>query len=108
MRWLALLLGLLIVVSPNISFEPATLNVKVKLDPAPSNRLLVWMLIGEDFATKSERSLNGDDGIKTFFLPQWKDVPSGEYEARAIVYDSGGKVVAQATQRVLIASRQHE
>jgi hypothetical protein len=98
----ALALVLQILVSPTVSFAPSTLNVKIRVEPRPENRLLVWSLIGGEFATESRRQLEGEASPKTFFMPQWKDVPPGTYVAVATVYSSTMQVLQRATANVVV------
>lgn len=95
-KWL---LGLILMVSPTVSFSPATIFVKVKLEPM--NGVLVWSLNGVDFSTSSQRDLRTTDK-STLFLPDWKNVPSGDYDAIATIYDSGGKSIGRDIKKIHI------
>jgi hypothetical protein len=99
------ILGIILTVSPAMSFAPATLNVKVKVDPAPENRKLEWMLISDDPAVQAQSSewdLQGEKDAPTHFLPPWKNVPGGNYIAIATVKDSMGRILAQDRKTVKV------
>jgi hypothetical protein len=66
---------------------PATLRLRVTVEPREDQRLLRVECVGEDFGRASELELRGDGGPRTSWV-EWRDVPAGEYELRASVWTS--------------------
>jgi len=102
---LAFLLALVLSVTPQISFAPATLRVKVQVPPEPANRLLVVTLDGEDYFRSTDIQLDGADAPKT----SWWDiphVPQGDYDLSARVYDSSAHLVSSTHREVIVKGMQ--
>lgn len=105
LKWF-LILGLVISVTPAQSFAPALLHVKVKIVVAEENRTLTWMIIGDNFAQSSQLQLNGDASGPTLFLPDYKNVPGGDYEISAVVTDTIGNVLQRGRTQVHVVGEQ--
>src|SRR3954462_15868718 len=114
MRAKTLLLGLLITaaslgadpslrlkVSPQESFAPANLFVRLDVAPNASNRMLSVVADSEGFYRSSQISIEGDRGPKIVDL-RLKSLPSGYYEVRAILTDDRGREVASVQRDVVV------
>jgi hypothetical protein len=81
-------------VSPRVASAPATIVVRVTVEPDEGNRRLEISLDSEAFYRSTELPLEGDRGPRTTQV-EFRDVPGGAYRVQAIV--SG------ATKHVLYA-----
>ncbi len=88
-------------VSPLVSRAPATIHIRVTVEPVADQRVLRVDAIGEDYQRGSELPLAGLDGPRTSFL-DYRDIPAGHYELVAKVATSS-RVVATASQSFLVA-----
>jgi hypothetical protein len=79
---------------------PATLRLRVTVEPVEDQRLLRVECVGEDFGRASELPLRGVDGPRTSWV-EWRDIPAGEYELRAWVATST-KFVASARRQLQV------
>jgi hypothetical protein len=78
-------------VYPASTRAPATVRVTIHVDASPENRGVEWMILGE-WTSISSFPLEGDLAPETFVFDR-RDIPSGEYEIRAILYYlDGGKI----------------
>lgn len=84
-----------VLVSPRMSFEPTTLLISVIAERDNHNRIMRVTAESEDFAESSERQLDGESSPR-FASFRFEGVPAGEYEIRAMVFGSDGRVRAQA------------
>lgn len=105
LKWF-LIIGLVISVTPAQSFAPALLHVKVKIVVAEENRKLIWTIVGQDYARSSELQLDGADTPATLFLPDYKNVPGGDYEVSAVVTDTIGNVLQRGRTQVRVIGMQ--
>jgi hypothetical protein len=70
--------------APAHSFAPATVRIRVRVEPNADNRVLTIVADGPDFYRRSDVPLEGDEAPRTFEL-WFKDVPAGNYEVSAIL-----------------------
>ena len=96
--------ALLLTVSPQQSFEPATLKVTIQAERQTSNRYIEVVLDGDNYYRAAEIQLDGEASPKTFWLT-FKDIPAGSYEITAILHRENGKVVIQNQRANVIAIR---
>ncbi len=71
-------------VSPAISFAPATVVIKTRVEPNADNREMDVTADSEEFHRSSAIQLNGDSAPLTSFF-EFHDLPPGEYEVTAVV-----------------------
>ena len=86
-------------VSPEQSFAPANLFVRLGIEPDAANRIVEVVAESEEFYRSSQVALEGENGPKTVML-QFRNVPGGSYEVRGVVTDDRGREVAVAHQSV--------
>jgi hypothetical protein len=111
MRRALLLAGLLLLAAPLDAEEPISLRVtpKVALAPAdieiratfvrdPANRLFSVTAESRDFYRRSEISVPGSAGPKTFVF-RYRDLPEGDYDVTAILETANGKTTS-VTERL--------
>ena len=93
---------LTIVVSPAVSFAPATVRIRARIEPNADNRRLTIVADGLAFYRSSDVPIDGEQAPKTFEL-SLRDMPGGEYEVYAFLTDTFGRqrAVAHQTTRVI-------
>jgi len=86
-------------VSPTVSFAPANLVVRTAISANADNRLVEIIAESEDFYRSSEVQLEGDRAprIATF---EFRSLPPGSYEVRAILRGSTGAERATVRQQI--------
>jgi hypothetical protein len=84
-------------VSPQQSFAPANLNVRLTIEPHEANRVVEVIAESEDFYRSSQVALEGDRGPRTVIV-QFRSLPGGEYVVRGVVSDSTGRETAEQRQ----------
>ena len=86
-------------VSPAVSFAPANLVIRTRLEPDVNNRAME--VIGEsgEFYRSSAIQLEGDRAPRTATF-EFRSVPPGAYEVTAVVIGTDGQRRAVAHSRV--------
>ena len=64
-------------VSPNVSFAPAAVRIRIKVEPDADNRVMEVVADSEAFYRSSTIQLDGDQAPMTTLL-QFRGLPSGE------------------------------
>ncbi|HEX7796951.1 MAG TPA: hypothetical protein VF456_21460 [Vicinamibacterales bacterium] len=88
-------------VSPAQSLAPAYLRVRMTVEPNAVNRTVVVVAESDGYYRSSEMPLEGERGPRTLFL-EFRGVPSGDYQVRAVVGDARGHEVATVKQNVFV------
>jgi hypothetical protein len=94
---------LAIAVSPRQSFAPASLVVRVHIAPNVANRALEVVAESDEYYRSSRIQLDGGDAQATSLL-EFRSVPGGDYDVRAILIDSTGHQLASAREHVIVIS----
>jgi len=76
-------------VTPSVSMAPASVIVRAIVERNPENRELEIVADSEDFYRRTVVDLDGDSAPKVNEL-RLIDIPGGEYEVTATLYDSKG------------------
>ena len=90
---------LVVRVSPAVSFAPANLIVRATIEADSSNRSVEIIAESAEFYRSSEIQLDGDNAPRTNLF-EFRSLPSGTYEVKAILYGADGQARAQARQQV--------
>jgi len=91
-------------VSPAIAFAPANLIVRATIEADSENRAVRVTADSADFYRASEMPLNGDQAPRTNTF-EFRSLPPGSYEVRAILIGPGGRPRGTVRQQVnVIAS----
>jgi hypothetical protein len=90
-------------VSPAQAFAPATLRIRVQLQPAAENHALELIIDSADYYRSSLVPLAGERAPRVLVL-DFKGCPSGEYEVRSVLTDRVGRERASALQHVMVVS----
>lgn len=91
-------------VSPAVAFAPANLIVRATIEADSQNRAVIVTADSPDFYRASEMPLNGDQAPRTNIF-EFRSLPPGSYEVRAILVGSSGRPRGTVRQQVnVIAS----
>ena len=88
-------------VSPAMSFAPANLVIRTRVEPDADNRAIEVIADGEDFLRSSMIQLEGDRAPKTTVF-EFRSVPAGEYQVTASLLAADGKRRAIARTHVKV------
>ena len=88
-------------VNPSVSMAPASVMVRAIITPDHENRQLEIVADSENFYRRSVVDLDGESAPKVNEL-RLLDIPGGEYEVTAILYDSKG--VRSSVHRTLMVT----
>jgi hypothetical protein len=86
-------------VSPAISFAPANLVIRTRLEPDADNRAMEVIAESDDFYRSSAIPLEGDRAPRTARF-EFRSLPPGEYEVTAVVIGAAGQRRALARSHV--------
>ena len=86
-------------VSPAVSFAPANLVIRAKLEPDVNNRAIEIIAESADFYRSSAIELAGDRAPRTVTF-EFRGLPSGEYEVTAAVIGTDHRRRAVVRSRV--------
>jgi hypothetical protein len=91
-------------VSPSVAFAPANLIVRTMIEADQENRAVEIIAESADFYRSSQIQLEGDRAARTSMF-EFRSLPPGTYEVRALLIGAGGGQRAFARQQVnVIAS----
>jgi hypothetical protein len=93
----------LAVESGRMSFEPAFIRLRIRVEPDAANRALAVGIVGAEFETSSLEQLAGAGAPKTRWR-EFKGVPAGEYQAVASVQRADGSQTT-VTDRLIVLGR---
>lgn len=86
-------------VSPAVAFAPANLVVRAVIAANESNRAVEIIAESEDFYRSSEIQLEGDRAPRTSLF-EFRSLPPGAYEVRAVLRGANGEQRATARQQI--------
>ena len=90
-------------VSPAVAFAPANLIVRAMIEADVQNRAVQIVAESADFYRSSEIQLEGDKAARTSMI-EFRNLPPGAYEVRALLFGSDGRQRAFARQQVNVIS----
>jgi hypothetical protein len=90
-------------VSPAVAFAPANLVVRAMIEADAQNRAVQIVAESVDFYRSSEVQLEGDKAARTSMI-EFRNLPPGAYEVRALLFGSDGRQRAFARQQVNVIS----
>ena len=88
-------------VSPLLSFAPANLMVRAVVAANEDNRSIEVVAESSGFYRSSEIELDGDRAPRTTMI-EFRSLPSGIYDVRAVLKGPGGNRLAVAERQVNI------
>jgi hypothetical protein len=68
-----------------LGLAPCTVRLRVRVEPKAENRSVTVTLDSPDFSRLSEHPLEGEQAPATQPEQEYRDLPSGTYEIRAVV-----------------------
>ena len=86
-------------VSPAVAFAPANLVIRTVVAADKTNRAMEIIAESTHFYRSSETQLNGDRAPRTTMF-EFRSLPGGEYQVRAILKGQGGEQLAEVQTRV--------
>ncbi len=86
-------------VSPAMSFAPANLVIRTTVEPDADNRAMEVIAESGDFYRSSAIQLEGDRAPRTVTF-EFRSLPPGEYEVKAVVIGTDGQQRALARSHV--------
>jgi len=86
-------------VTPQVAFAPADLSVRATIQTDPSNRAIEVIADSSDFYRSSEIQLDGENAPRTTMF-EFRSVPSGFYDVRAVLLGSRGEELATVQYQV--------
>lgn len=86
-------------VSPSFAFAPANLAIRAMVVADAENRAVKIVAESEDFYRSSEIQLDGDRAPRTSLF-EFRDLPPGSYEVKAMLFGPGGAMRAAVRQQV--------
>lgn len=92
---------LTMVVTPARSIAPSTIRVRVRVEPAASNRVLNIVADSSDYYRSSEIQLDGERAPRTLVV-QFPSLPGGDYVVHSTLIDENGRLSASATEAIKI------
>jgi hypothetical protein len=91
-------------VSPAVAFAPANLAVRTMIEADHDNRAVEIIAESADFYRSSQIQLEGENAPRTTTF-EFRSLPPGTYEVRALLIGAGGEQRAFARQQInVIAS----
>jgi hypothetical protein len=88
-------------VSPEMTVEPAWVTVQVSIEPDRENRALDIAIDSESFFRSSRIDLEGDAAARTTTF-QYRGLPAGDYEVRAVLIGRDGRERGVARRSVMV------
>jgi hypothetical protein len=116
MKWRAVVLGMAMLafaaptraverlsmqVSPAVAFAPANLVVRATVQASDENRSIEIVAESDDFYRSSEIELDGERAPRTTLF-EFRSLPTGSYQVRAILRGVSGKELASTKTQVNI------
>ena len=88
-------------VSPAVSFAPANLVIRARLEPYVNNRAMEVIAESADFYRSSVVPLEGKDAARTTRI-EFRGLPGGQYVVRTTLLGSDGRPRASTAQELNI------
>lgn len=79
--------------TPLQAFAPVKLTIQLSVEPKPDNRFVIITLDNGEYMRSTQLSLEGDKSTKTQPPFEFRDIPPGDYELRATLYDNSQSIV---------------
>jgi hypothetical protein len=86
-------------VSPTVSFAPANLVVRATVEANQENRAIEIVAESDDFYRSSQMQLDGDRAPRTTLF-EFRSLPTGSYQVRAILRDVSGKEITSTQTQI--------
>jgi hypothetical protein len=80
-----------------LGLAPCSVRLRIRVEPMKANRSVTVTLDSPDFYRRSVHELEGDHAAATQPEQEYRDLPSGTYEIRAVVTRPPQKAVHAVT-----------
>jgi len=87
------------VATPQISFAPATLTVRTRIEPDAGNRAIEIAIDSENFYRSTTIELEGDQAPRSSVF-EFRGVPGGTYQVSARLLGQGGDARGVARKEI--------
>jgi hypothetical protein len=98
---------LTMIVTPSKSMAPATIRVRVALEPAAENRVLNVIADSGDYYRSSEIQLDGEHAPRTIVVT-FPSLPGGSYTVQGMVRDGSGRRCASVIEEIRVVASASE
>jgi hypothetical protein len=88
-------------VTPAIGFAPANVSVRAMIQADPENRSIEIVADSDEFYRSSAIQLEGDKAPHTSTF-EFRSLPPGEYEVRAVLTGTDGRPRATVRQTIIV------
>lgn len=88
-------------VSPSLSFAPANLSVRARIEADRANRAVEIVAESIDFYRSSEIELAGEQAPRTALF-EFRSLPPGTYQVRATLLGAGRETRAWVQSRAIV------
>jgi predicted phage tail protein len=85
--------------SPAVSFSPANLIIRTRVEPDPDNRAMEIVANSEEFYRSSTIALEGDRAPRVMRV-EYRSLPPGQYEVTVALIGAGGQQKARASTHI--------
>jgi len=89
---------------PATSMAPTSFTVRVIIERQAANRWIKVTVDSENYFGSSEGQLEGERSSRLRVV-QFRDVPAGTYEVRAVVLDQNGDVIGAGQTTAMVIGR---
>lgn len=83
-------------------FEPASIRLRIRVEPDAENRALTVALLSEGYETSSLEELHGVRAARTRWV-EYKAVPAGSYDVEAVVHRPSARAWRASGRLVVLA-----
>lgn len=91
-------------VSPAVAYEPASLTIRLSVEPNADNRTLVVVAESQEFFRSSYLYLDGERAARTSVV-SYRSLPAGDYQVRGTLLDSRGEARATVSHNVMVVGK---
>jgi hypothetical protein len=94
---------LTMMVTPSKSMAPATIRVRMSVEPAAENRVLDVVADSGEYYRSSEIQLDGERAPRTVVV-EFPSLPGGHYTVQGLLRDDAGRRAASVIQEIRVVS----
>ena len=92
---------LVIQVSPAMAYEPATLAIRLSIEPDSNNRILLVVADSGEFYRSSEIQLDGERAPRTNVV-WYRSLPAGDYDVQGVLVGADGRTRAMVRRALTV------
>ena len=88
-------------VSPAMAYEPATLAIRLSIEPDANNRIVLVVADSGEFYRSSEIQLDGERAPRTSVI-WYRSVPAGDYDVQGVLVGADGRTRAMVRRALTV------